>query len=122
MGQVFQMAVVFCGFYAIIREILNFFLKKKIINSGHFDKADILDASRIFADNTENQKYPSLKWGLVLLFTGLGFVVSGFVLYYYAIHNFKYHYLRELLLTGIMFSFISLGFLIYFFIVMRTKK
>jgi len=65
-------------------------------------------------------RYPSLKWGLVAFMAGLGFVVieilratTGLIDQYYR---------NATLPIGILLVFISLGFLIYFFIVNGKKK
>ncbi len=111
------------GFYRIIKEFLDFFLKKRIINSGHFEKAEILgNNAALFSENTETQKYPSLKWGLVFFFTGVGAIISGWLYYYYDLNDLKTYYVREMLLMGVMLTSISLGFLVYFFVVMKSKK
>lgn len=117
MEDALTLGVVFFGFYSIIKILSEHFLKRKIINSGHLDKADIL-GSNDFKTNTELQKYPSLKWGLVAFFAGLGFITMTIINQHI---SFKSLYFREIFFIGVILTFISLGFLIYFLIVMRKK-
>ena len=125
MSEVLMAAVVFFAFYQIIKNFTDFLLRRKIIKAGHFETAGILEqkiASSV-GENQEANKYPSLKWGLVALFAGLGFIL---------IHQMgpgtgsedAYHdYMHESLLPfGIELVSISLGFIIYFLIVNFSKK
>ncbi len=125
MIDVFMVIAVFYGIFKIFKEFLDFFLKKKIINSGHIEKADILGSSTInnTSSNTEIQKYPSLKWGLVAFFSGIGLVVISALYSNYDFSYSSYNYdIKGFLFLGIELISISLGFLIYFLIVMRSKK
>ncbi len=121
LAELFTPIVVFYAIYRIIKEILDFSLKKKIINSGHFDKAEILKDPLSLKERDDINKYPALKWGLVFLFTGLGFIISGVLDSLYDFQSFNNRYFGELLLSGIVVTSISLGFLIYFIIVIRKR-
>ncbi len=119
--QAVIVAFVFYGIFRIFKEFLDFFLKKKIINSGHIEKADILGSTSLM--NTEKQKYPSLKWGIVLFFAGIGALIITWLLNNYQFHKFSSNYdTKGFLFIGIELVSISLGFLIYFLIVMNSKK
>lgn len=123
MSDFLAMAVVFYGIYRIFKEFLDFFLKKKIINSGHVKSAGILNSSSSL-ENNETQKYPSLKWGLISFFAGIGLVLITVFYYNYDFPN-NYSWdrdIKSLLFLGVELTFISLGFLIYFIIVMKSKK
>ena len=77
MNDFFVPAVIFTGIYFILKNFTDFLLKRKIIKAGHFDNAGILDqkvASETIG-NQEANKYPSLKWGLVAFFAGIGFII-----------------------------------------------
>jgi hypothetical protein len=116
MNQVFGIAVVFYGIYMIIKLISEHFLRRKIINAGHLDKAEILGP---IAESMEREnKYPSLKWGLIALMAGIGLIIIE-IIRLYRPEMVKPH--NAMLPIGIELVFISLGFLIYFFIA-RSKK
>lgn len=116
MNQVFGTAVVFYGIYMIIKLISEHFLRRKIINTGHLDKAEILGP--IGESMERENKYPSLKWGLVALMAGLGLIIIEIIRLFKPemVNNYN-----AMLPVGIELVFISLGFLIYFFIA-RSKK
>ncbi len=119
--QVLMAAIVFYGIFRIFKEFLDFFLKKKIINSGHIEKADILGSPSLM--NTEKQKYPSLKWGLVSFFAGIGALVITWLFNNYRFRGNGTSYdTAGFMFIGIELVSISLGFLIYFLIVMKSKK
>jgi hypothetical protein len=108
-------AIVFYGFYHIIRLISEFFLKRKLINNGHSEQAGILFSP---TSPEEINRYPSLKWGLVAFMAGLGLIIVEIIRNSTLSEDDFY---RSLLPYGIELVFISLGFLIYFFIVNRKK-
>lgn len=117
MREVAMTAIVFYGIYMIIKLFSDHFLKRKVINSGHFEKADILGP---VAEGVEREnKYPSLKWGLVAFMAGLGLIVIELIRAYNPVLWTKGS--DAFLPLGIELVFISLGFLIYFFIVTKKK-
>lgn len=117
MEPIFITAIVFYGFYQIFRLISEHFLKRKLINSGHVEQAGILAAPAQPAE--EPQRYPSLKWGLVAFMGGLGLIIIETIRSYSPL---GVDYYESALPYGIELVFISLGFLIYFFLVTRWKK
>ena len=129
MTEVLMAAVVFFGLFQIFKSFTDFLLKRKIIKAGHFDNAGILDqkVSTVTVENQEANKYPSLKWGLVAFFAGIGFIIInqmspglGNGNYWESNHNnFMEH---SLLPFGIELVSISFGFIIYFLIVTFMKK
>lgn len=82
--------------------ISNFLLKKRLIQSGQLDK----ESQKLISSNFLSFKFDTLKWGLVLLFAGIGLVIIDF-LPYEKIRNFH-------LPMGIELISVSLGFIIYF--------
>lgn len=125
MNDVLMAAVVFFAIFQIIKSFTDFLLKRKIIKAGHFDNAGILE-QRVVSGGVENQeanKYPSLKWGLVTFFAGIGFIVinqmSPSVQNYEAYDNFMW---KSMLPFGIELVSISLGFIVYFIIVNFISK
>ena len=129
MNEVLMAAVIFFSIYMVIKNFTDFLLKRKIIKAGHFENAGILNqqVSSESVGNQEANKYPSLKWGLVAFFAGIGFIIINQMSptltnsnYYESSHaNFMEH---SLLPFGIELVCISFGFIAYFFIVNFMKK
>lgn len=125
MTEVLMAAVVFIALYQILKNFTDFLLRRKIIKAGHFESAGILDqkiASTI-SENSEVNKYPSLKWGLVAFFAGLGFILIHQMSPGISNGDAYRDYMRESLLPfGIELVSISMGFITYFLIVNFSKK
>jgi hypothetical protein len=111
--DVFATAVVFFGFYHIIKLISEHILKGRIIKAGPYRQSRYIEPPK---PGEEVNKYPSLKWGLVALMTGLGFIVIE-VMRQVNPQLIDFH--NAALPAGILLVFISLGFLIYFFMMNR---
>ena len=111
-------AIIFFATYHIIRILSDHLLKRKIIKSGHIEKADILSQTKVIDE--ESNKYPSLKWGLVAFLAGTGLIIIELV----RINNPELiNEDNPVFSIGLELVFISLGFLIYFFFVnFRNKK
>ena len=74
-------------------------------------------------DNQEANKYPSLKWGLVAFFGGLGFIIIDQMSPFSNDMGEYSNYMdRSLLPFGIELVSISMGFIVYFLIVTFMKK
>jgi hypothetical protein len=114
--EVFVTAIVFYGFYQIIKLISEHFLKRKLINNGHFEQVGILATPVVQSE--EVSRYPSLKWGLIAFMAGLGLIIIEII----RSGNPEAVDFQSGLPYGIELVFISLGFLIYFFIVNSKKK
>lgn len=108
-------AIVFFGLYHMLKLIADYLLKRKIIKAGHIDKAGILEPPK---QSEEINRYPSLKWGLVALTTGLGFILIEVLR---QVNPTLVDYQNAALPLGILLVFISLGFLVYFFIMNRKQ-
>ena len=124
MNDVLMAAVVFFAFYQIIKSFTDFLLRRKIIKAGHFENAGILD-QKIASANVENQeanKYPSLKWGLVAFFAGIGFIVIDQMSPSYNNWESTNNFMNSVLPFGIELVSISFGFIVYFLIVNFSKK
>ncbi len=117
MENVFITATVFFGIYMVIKVFTDFLLKRKIIKSGHIDKAGILDPLPF--STSEKNNYPTLKWGLVALMAGAGLILieflqrNGTITWNDGADSF--------LPFGIELVFIAAGFLIYF-LISSTRK
>jgi hypothetical protein len=102
--------IVFAGIYQVIKVFTDFLLKKRIIAAGHVDKAGILDTPK---DKLESS-YPTLKWGLVALFAGIGLLVIALIS---KNGNLDLSEGSDAYLPiGIELIAISIGFLVYFMI------
>lgn len=110
-------AVVFFAIYMIIKEFTNFLLRRKIIKSGNFDKAGILEPVN---DNPEDKKLITLKWGLVALFAGAGIIVIELMSNAGGLSWIRDE--KSMLPWGIELVFIAAGFLTYYFMVNSKKK
>jgi len=125
MNEVLMAAVVFFAIFQILKNFTDFLLKRKIIKAGHFENAGILDqkVASTTMETQEANKYPSLKWGLVAFFAGIGFIVinqmSPSMINEDHYRNFMEH---SMLPFGIELVSISLGFIVYFLIVNFSKK
>ncbi len=118
MSEMVVTAVVFFGIYHIISLISDHLLKRKLIKAGQYDGVSILEVPKPATE--EVNSYPSLKWGLVALMTGLGFILIEILR---SVNPDAINYYENAALpVGILLVAISLGFLIYFFIVNRLKK
>ena len=111
-------AVVFTGIYQLIKVFTDYLLKRRIIIAGHVDKAGILDTPK---DKEENS-YPTLKWGLVTLFGGLGLLTIALIERQLGPAMEWGDYTRPFLEIGIELIAISIGFLVYFIIARFSKK
>ncbi|HEY3372089.1 MAG TPA: hypothetical protein VGK10_14635 [Prolixibacteraceae bacterium] len=125
MNEVLMASVIFFAIYQVLKNFTDFLLKRKIIKAGHFENAGILDqkVASAAAENQEANKYPSLKWGLVAFFAGIGFIIinqmSPSLNNEESYHNFTN---RSMLPFGIELVSISMGFIIYFLIVNFSKR
>ena len=90
--------------YAFVKAMTDYILKKKMIEKGFVND----DTQAIFKNN-ENYKYSSLKWGLIVLFAGLSLIIMEFV----------QTSPESPLPYGLFAVSVSLGFLIYYFIVKK---
>lgn len=109
-------AIVFFGLYYMMKLVSDHLLKRKLIKAEQYDRPGILDDPK---RNDEADRYPSLKWGLVALMAGLGFIVIDVL----KLFDRDWVSANDAVLSlGILMVFVSLGFLIYFFIVNGKKK
>lgn len=95
------LGVILLGIARIIKTFTDYFLRKKLIELGHIDEK----ASNILGSKEDNY-YSSLKWGIIILFGGLGLVLLEFISYD---TNSPFPY-------GVEAVFIATGFLIYYFV------
>lgn len=91
----------------IIVVLTNYDLKKKILNKENTD-----DKMFIILNNLTGLGSEMLKWGIILLFGGIGLVILEFLPYN---ENSPLPY-------GVMTIFVSLGFLTYYLLIRNQKK
>ena len=116
LGDVLIPAVVFFGIYHILQLMSDYLLRRRLIKEGHVDKVGILEKPK---PAEEVSKYPSLKWGLVALMSGLGLIIIEVI----GLFDKDWITGRDAVMPfGILLVSISLGFLIYFFIVNGKSK
>ena len=90
--------------------ITNYFLKRRLIQSGNLDA----ESQKILSKSFVNMKFDDLKWGLVMLFAGIGLVIIEFL---------PDSLVRDSALPiGIELIFIAIGFLTYFYYVKDKDK
>ena len=94
--------------YFFAKAITNYILKKKMIEKGYVND----DTQAIFKRHADENKYSALKWGLIIMFGGLALIVMEFIP----------TDPESPLPYGLLAFSISLGFLIYYFIVKKEQK
>jgi len=95
--------------YFFVKVMTDYILKKKMIEKGYVnDDTQAIFKQQIPADN----KYSSLKWGLIVFSGGLALVIL------------EYIDVRpdSPLPYGLLAVFISLGFLAYYFLVQKKSN
>lgn len=92
----------------VIMAYLNYRLKKRILDAGPVDDNIMKLIPAAPQMNTE-----MLKWGIILLFGGIGLIVLEFIPY--SVENSPLPY-------GIETVFIAMGFLVYFFMVKNRQQ
>lgn len=97
---------------AFTRTLTDYILKKRMIDKGYVND----DTQAIFKQHTQpdriENKYPSLKWGMIIFFAGLSLVLLEYIPYR----------IESPLPYGLFALFTSLGFLTYYFIVRKDQK
>ncbi len=118
MNEILITAVVFFALYNVIKLISDHLLRRKLIKAEQYERVGILEAPKPTSD--EVNKYPSLKWGLVAFMAGVGFIIIEILR---AETDLIDKYSRNATLPiGIILVSVSLGFLIYFFIMNGKRK
>lgn len=95
------------GIVSFTKVLTNYFLRKKMVEKG----LSGADAVELLSQQNES-KFSALKWGLIILFGGIGLILLE-ILPYDESSPLPY---------GVIAAFISLGFLIYYFLVKKELK
>ncbi|MFY0592143.1 DUF6249 domain-containing protein [Roseivirga sp.] len=92
----------FTGFttIGIIKGITSYRLRRRMIEAGLINE----EAMELLKDGAKENYYTSLKWGLILFFSGIGLILINSMDYYY----------DSTAAYGIVITAASLGFLVYF--------
>lgn len=105
----FIIVIVFFVLIAIfILALYNYRLKKRILDAGPLDETGLKFLAQLSGSGNE-----ALKWGLLLLSAGIGFVVLEFVPF--SAENSPVPY-------GIEMIFIAAGFLLYYLVLKQQKN
>ncbi|MCF8377998.1 MAG: hypothetical protein K9H49_00385 [Bacteroidales bacterium] len=116
-GPVFALAIIFLAIYQVIKVISEHLLKRRLIRDNLIDKAEVL--SHFNSKNDEGNSYPTLKWGLVAMFAGIAFILIE-ILQQTTTLNLSME--NSYLPIGIILVFVSLAFLLYFFIAKKREN
>ena len=96
------------GMVLFTRTLTDYILKKKMIEKGFVND----DTQAIFKRHTEENKYSALKWGLIIFFGGLSLIIMEYV----QVEP------QSTLPYGLFAVSVSIGFLIYYFLVKKELK
>ncbi|MDP9077127.1 MAG: hypothetical protein M3O71_06865 [Bacteroidota bacterium] len=105
----FIIVIVFFIIIAVlILGLLNYRLRKRIINSGPLDQTSFKFLSQLSTVSSE-----SLKWGLILFFGGLGLVIMQYIPYSAEDSPLPY---------GVEMIFVAAGFITYYLIIQNKRN
>lgn len=101
------MIAILIAISVIIVVITNYNLKRRILNKENID-----DKMYVILNNLTGFNSEMLKWGIILLFGGVGLIVLEFLP----------HDENTPLPYGVLTVFVALGFLTYYFVMKNQKK
>ena len=90
------------------KTLTDYILKKKMIDKGFVNN----DAQSIFKQHTQESKFSSLKWGLIIFFAGISLVIMEYIP----------TSPESPLPYGLFAIAVSLGFLIYYFLIRKDLE
>jgi len=94
--------------YFFAKVMTDYILKKKMIEKGFVND----DTQAIFKQHTVDNKYSSLKWGLIVFFAGVSLIIMEYI----SVEP------QSPLPYGLFAVSVSLGFLIYYYLVKRDAE
>jgi hypothetical protein len=94
--------------YFFVKVMTDYILKKKMIEKGFVND----DTQAIFKQHTIDNKYANLKWGLIIFFAGVALIIMEFI----PVQP------QSPLPYGLFAVSVSLGFLIYYFLMKNDSK
>ncbi len=92
----------------IVIHLMNYRLKKRILEQGTNDETTLKILRELMGSDMD-----ILKWGLILLFGGLGLIVLPYLPYNAGDSPLPY---------GVEIVFLATGFLLYYFILKNDQK
>jgi len=101
----------------VIISILNHRVKMRMIKDGHVDENSI----KILSQQNNYTKLDTLKWGIILLFGGIGLIILDYIPHNYDFDR-HYDYHGSPLPFGIEIVSLAVGFLVYYFIASNMSK
>jgi hypothetical protein len=94
--------------YFFAKVMTDYILKKKMIEKGFVNE----ETQALFKQQSADNRFSSLKWGLIILFSGLSLIIMEFIP----------TGPESPLPYGLFAVSVSLGFLIYYFLVTKENK
>ncbi len=94
--------------YFFAKVMTDYILKKKMIEKGYVNE----ETQALFKQHTVDNRFTSLKWGLIILFAGISLILMEFIP---AGPESPMPY-------GLFAVSVSLGFLIYYFLVKKETQ
>jgi hypothetical protein len=94
--------------YFFTKVMTDYILKKKMIDKGFVND----DTQAIFKQHTASNKFTSLKWGLIIFFAGISLVIMEYIP---TSPDSPLPY-------GLFAIAVSLGFLIYYFLIRQEMN
>jgi hypothetical protein len=94
--------------YFFTKIMTDYILKKKMIEKGYVNE----DTQAIFKQHTSSNKFTSLKWGLITFFAGLSLIIMEYI----PVTP------QSPLPYGLFAVSVSLGFLIYYFLLKKETE
>lgn len=104
------------GILKLIQIITEYKLKRRLLDKAQVDEgfsSALADSLKTLTTSKENNPYPSLKWGLITLGIGIALIVTNFM---------DFDYRQSPLPFGLLLTGASLGFLVYYLIIITKEK
>ncbi len=96
------------GVYLFTKTLTDYYLRKKMVEKGYVNEEN----KHLLAKENADNKYSSLKWGLLVLSAGIGLVIIEYI------PNKQ----ESVLPFGVFAICLSIGFLIYFMVAKALTK
>jgi hypothetical protein len=94
--------------YFFVKVMTDYILKKKMIEKGFVND----DTQAIFKQHAVDNKFSNLKWGLIIFFSGVALIIMEYI----PVQP------QSPLPYGLFAVSVSLGFLIYYFLMKKESK